>query len=391
MLPTVNTSEVTTSASTTATVGGTVTSDGGAYVIERGIYWSATQNPESNGSKVEIGNGIGSFSIGISDLIPNTTYFAKAYAINSKGTTYGNQVDFITAQIINKPTVTTKEIITFTTNSATVGGNVESDGNAAVTERGIFWSTSPNPESTGTKVQIGTGSGTFSSTLSGLIPNTQYFVKAYAINSQGLAFGNQVSFTTVVSDAIITEPFNGNVLNTSIWQIYDNTFYHESGLEMKINDTLIIKRGTTNDNNMFYGIVTKNQYTNFKEASVDVWLSSLHNWQDHKVTFCTPVATIGYYNYEGKWFASYTTSSGVSALNWFATGYLPDTRYSLRIRISGNELIFEWDKGAGFIKVFSTTDFSTELYQGLWPNLNKRVMLSNGDRGYTKYDNLILK
>lgn len=197
MLPTVNTSEVTTSASTTATVGGTVTSDGGAYINERGIFWSATQNPESHGSKVEIGNGTGSFSISISDLIPNTTYFVKAYAINSKGTSFGNQVDFTTAQILKTPTVTTKEITAITTNSATVGGNVESDGNSIVTERGVFWGTTPTPQTDGEKLQIGSGTGAFSSTLTNLSSDKTYYTVAYATNSIGSGYGSPQSFTTL--------------------------------------------------------------------------------------------------------------------------------------------------------------------------------------------------
>ncbi|GAH95749.1 unnamed protein product, partial [marine sediment metagenome] len=70
-----------------------------------------------------------------------------------------------------------------TSTSATVGGNVTSEGGATVTERGICWSTSENPETTGTKLQIGSGTGTFSTSLTGLSACTTYYIKAYAINS----------------------------------------------------------------------------------------------------------------------------------------------------------------------------------------------------------------
>lgn len=202
-------------------------------------------------------------------------------------------------------------------------------------------------------------------------------------------YGNKEIFL-IEDDSFLQEPFNGDALNNDVWEIYDNTYSHESGLNMYVNDTLIINRGANNDNNGFYGIVSKNQYDNLTEASVDVWMSSLHNWQDHKVTFHTPIAAMGYYNYGSYWFAHYINSDGNSQLVKFADSYVADSKYSLRIRISENKLLFEWDPGSGFVEVFSTTDFSTE-YAGQWPGLGKRVMLSNADRGYTKYDNLILR
>jgi uncharacterized protein (TIGR02145 family) len=94
------------------------------------------------------------------------------------------------------PSVSTTTVTTFTSNSAIVGGNVLSDGNSSVTERGVYWGTSQNLETTGTKLQIGSGNGSYSTSLSGLNPNTDYYVKAYATNSAGTSYGNEVSFKT---------------------------------------------------------------------------------------------------------------------------------------------------------------------------------------------------
>lgn len=101
---------------------------------------------------------------------------------------------------VSLPTVTTNNITTVTSTSATVGGNVTADGGATVTERGVYWGQSENPEETGTKLKIGSGTGTFSTTLSGLSPNTQYYVRAYAINYMGEVFGAQVSFPIDAQD-----------------------------------------------------------------------------------------------------------------------------------------------------------------------------------------------
>ncbi|TFH40831.1 MAG: DUF1566 domain-containing protein [ANME-2 cluster archaeon] len=109
-------------------------------------------------------------------------------------------VDGFSVRCVNgtTPSVSTTAITTFTSTSADVGGNVTSEGDALLIKRGIYWGTSQNPESTGTELQIGNGSGSFSTTLSGLSPNTIYYLKAYATSSVGTSYGNETSFTTSI-------------------------------------------------------------------------------------------------------------------------------------------------------------------------------------------------
>jgi uncharacterized protein (TIGR02145 family) len=97
------------------------------------------------------------------------------------------------------PSVSTSNVTTIATTSATVGGNVSSEGSFPVTERGVYWGTSQNPETTGTKLQIGSGTGTFSTSLSGLNVGTTYYIRAYAKNSIGTSYGNEISFRTLVT------------------------------------------------------------------------------------------------------------------------------------------------------------------------------------------------
>ena len=94
------------------------------------------------------------------------------------------------------PTVTTTAISAITTASASSGGAVTSDGGGAVSAWGVCWSTSANPTLANSFLQNNEISGGFSSALSGLTLNTTYYVRAYAINSAGTAYGNEVSFTT---------------------------------------------------------------------------------------------------------------------------------------------------------------------------------------------------
>jgi hypothetical protein len=99
------------------------------------------------------------------------------------------------------PTITTSAISLLTTTSAVSGGNVSSDGGSAVTERGVCWSTTSNPIVTGNHTADGSGTGIFTSNITGLSPNTTYYLRAYAKNTQGLAYGNEVLFQTITPPA----------------------------------------------------------------------------------------------------------------------------------------------------------------------------------------------
>lgn len=87
------------------------------------------------------------------------------------------------------PTVSTTAVAGITQTTATSGGNVTSDGGAAVTARGVCWSTSSNPTTANSKTTNGGGTGTFTSSLSGLTRGTLYYIRAYATNSAGTAYG----------------------------------------------------------------------------------------------------------------------------------------------------------------------------------------------------------
>jgi hypothetical protein len=106
------------------------------------------------------------------------------------GATLWTQSQTINAQ------VTTSLITNISITSATSGGNVTDDGGSLVTERGVCWSTSPNPTIVNNKVISGAGTGIFTSNITGLISGITYYVRAYVINSSGIAYGNELVFTT---------------------------------------------------------------------------------------------------------------------------------------------------------------------------------------------------
>ena len=192
--PSVHTFEVTNITATTATYAGDITADGGAAIIARGFCWCTSPFPTIADSKTSNGGGLGSFTDNITGLSPNTTYYVRAHATNAKGTAYGQQKTFTTNQ--EMPTVVTGEVTNITAKTATFAGNVTADGGAYVTTKGFCWSTSENPTTSNYKTTNGTGLGAYISNITGLSPNTTYYVKAYATNAKGTAYGEQKTFTT---------------------------------------------------------------------------------------------------------------------------------------------------------------------------------------------------
>lgn len=196
---------------TSATLVGDVISDGGATITARGFYWSNSANPDAFDNNAPGGIGTGIYNSPISGLSPNTTYYMRAYAGNSKGTSYGDVLNFTTLQSIMLPDVSTSGITEITQTTCSLGGNVTDDGGATVIERGVCWSTSSSPTISGSHTIDGSGTGYFSSTITGLSPNTSYYTRAYATNSAGTNYGDPLLFTTPEE---IVQDINGNVYQT---------------------------------------------------------------------------------------------------------------------------------------------------------------------------------
>jgi hypothetical protein len=205
-IPTLQTYSASTITAVAAASGGNVV-DGGAIVTERGVCWNTSSNPTTSDSKTIDGAGCGIFTSSLSGLNPNTTYYIKAYAINSAGTGYGDEVNFITGAI----TLTTTPASSVTCNSAASGGNITNDGGNAVTARGVCWSTSSNPTTAGSHTTDGSGTGTFTSSLTGLTQTTTYYLRAYATNVVGTSYGNEVSFTTGIA-FYIGQNYGGGII-----------------------------------------------------------------------------------------------------------------------------------------------------------------------------------
>lgn len=215
-LPVIETNTVSNITETTANLQANAKANNGSAITERGfVYSESNTNLEINTTGVtkvvHENTGKGKFSKTINNLIKESTYYYRAYATNGDGTGYGEIKSFTTFGA--KPTIATKTAVSITNNSAILGGEITSEGDSGVTERGIIYSTTnslPKIGKTGvTKVaDANTGIGVFSNTITALDTKNIYYYRSYAINSQGTAYGKVKRFT--LNNALLFSPGRNN-------------------------------------------------------------------------------------------------------------------------------------------------------------------------------------
>jgi uncharacterized protein (TIGR02145 family) len=201
-LPVVTTGSVDDITSSSATANGDLNNpgEGASSVSQHGHCWSSvTATPTIDAdSKSSLGskNSTGAFQSLLVGLTPDVLYYVRAYATNSAGTAYGDYVSFLTPPEAGLPVLTTAAVTSITETTAQSGGNIIGDGGAEVTARGVCWNTSEDPDLSDLHTNDGSGTGEFISEITGLTPNTDYYVRAYATNSSGTSYGENEGFTT---------------------------------------------------------------------------------------------------------------------------------------------------------------------------------------------------
>ena len=221
--PNVQTENVTDVSYTTAKLHAQLLDWGTDTIPQVGFCLANHPNVSINDScvKCNISTSTNAYSIILSSLKDSTKYYIRAYAKNSKGTAYGKEKSF-TTKAFSTPVVTTSSVTNVTEYNAICGGNVTDDGGLTVIERGICYSTTEDPTINDMKVEGGAGTGKFTCSLSDLPPGTVFYARAYAVNSKGITYGDEKSFTTLVEPSIIRY--------TSEQKIAETTSSYDSGI-----------------------------------------------------------------------------------------------------------------------------------------------------------------
>lgn len=201
--PTVQTVGATDINSQGATLSGSVLSDNGASITERGfVYMQGTGTPTTDSYKLKVSGKTGEYTGSLSGLEPNKKYSFRAYAVNSKGTAYGEVMSFLT--VTGLPKVSAVDVSKIASTSATLTADVTDHGGETVSEVGFYYSLDPAVDvETSVKVTRNYAGGAFSTSLTDLSVFTTYYVKAYAVNSAGVAYSKVTEFKTLADVPVV--------------------------------------------------------------------------------------------------------------------------------------------------------------------------------------------
>ncbi len=200
-IPTVTTQPVTDIKSKSALGHGTVKDLGISNPTQHGVCWNSDGDPTVDDKRTEEGalHVTGPFATEIKGLKSNRVYFVRAYATNHEGTAYGNEVVFSTSS--SPPIVSTQDVDDIGRNNAKANGTILDVGSPDPTQHGFCWNTTGMPDLGDYITEQGevNETGPFSFVITELLPDRIYYVRAYATNTAGTSYGNEVSFRTATN------------------------------------------------------------------------------------------------------------------------------------------------------------------------------------------------
>lgn len=248
----ITTKEITNITASTATSGGIIEVVDGLSVANRGLCWSTNDMPCINDYTNECGSGDGHYDGTITGLLAGVTYYVRAYAITNDNNVYYGDVKSFTANI-TIPTVATLDVKYITSNSALCYGQIVYNGGDDITSQGVCWSVNPNPTLDDNYSDNSVGSDYYYVKTTGLDANESYYVRAYATNSCGTAYGDVAVFKTCapVPNGAITGVFSvsdtkkvyfskGNLqyqASTNTWRFAENQWVYAGEDNAGVSET----------------------------------------------------------------------------------------------------------------------------------------------------------
>ncbi|MDX9919725.1 MAG: hypothetical protein RB289_07070 [Paludibacter sp.] len=189
---------------TTALANLRISSPGGTSVTETGICWSINEQPTINDNKMSAASLLAVEKLSLSGLTASTTYYARAYAINSAGTAYSEQISFSTNNFKAPSVETVSATFNYATNKATCVVKVTDNGGCVLTQRGICWSTKRNPTTADNVFASGISVGQFYAQTGTLDLNKIYYIRSFATNCMGTTYGNEMSVQALMGNVTYT-------------------------------------------------------------------------------------------------------------------------------------------------------------------------------------------
>ena len=218
-------------------------------ITKRGICWSKENNPTTADFSVFTEEDMSEYCFDMTNLEAATIYYVRGFVVSQRfGLVYGNTVTFTTLENPGPAYVVTDYISDITFNSAICHAYVLKDGGDSVVERGVCWATTPEPTILDSHMANGSGVGDYEAYITNLQPETQYYVRAYATNNYGVAYGDCLVFTT--PPAVPEGAINGLFSVSSTRQVYfskGNLQYQASTYTWRFAESQLDYIGTGNN------------------------------------------------------------------------------------------------------------------------------------------------
>ena len=199
ILPTLNTLEATDVRTTSAVLNAEILTKGAPTYSKRGFVYALTSNPTLESTLGDLTATVteeNKYSATVTGLELGEEYYVRGYAVNEAGVAYStNEVKVVPEEVL--ATVTTEKVsnIDLDSGSVTFNGTIVDEGDPAYTERGFVYGLTHNPSIDDPKIEVmGSGKGKFSAKISEIEINKIYYIRAYAINERGVAYGDEVTF-----------------------------------------------------------------------------------------------------------------------------------------------------------------------------------------------------
>lgn len=277
--PVLTTQKPTMTTTVSAATGGYVEDENGLKITALGVCWGSNPSPTIKDNTTSDGTGPGKFTSTISGLNPGETYYIRAYMRTNIGVWYGNEWKFLTPTI---PVVSTGEINFITQTSATGPAVLTSDGNSAIISSGVYWGTQINPTFADRITISIPAKDSFYYKLTGLTEGTSYYIRAYATNIMGTAYGNSIKITVPAK----TSDFEGNSYNTV--QIGSQIWMAENLKSTKNNDGSPLTEVTVDQSWLLaYNIQAYCNYSN--DVLNGEKYGKLYNWYAVNSTKLAPI------------------------------------------------------------------------------------------------------
>ena len=178
-----------------------VTDNGGHPVTDAGVCYSMLKNPGIDTNVSSFGRGTGQFEAVVENLDPGSKYHLRAYAVNSEGVSYGEEIVLFTK--LGIPEVISHDVTDIDYSAATLIGSVPDDGGLDVLEYGFAWDSVASPTKKNNYVTVDeVEEGKFSHTIDGLITGKKYFARAYARNEKGYVYADEIEFTPYIKTSM---------------------------------------------------------------------------------------------------------------------------------------------------------------------------------------------